>query len=261
MENRRKEERWSLKGNTALVTGGTKGIGRGIVEELAGFGVRVHTCARNEQDLNNLLDQWRKINLPVTGSVCDVSSRADREKLMEEVSSIFDGKLNILVNNAGGGIMKPAAEITAEEYYSCMATNFDSCFHLSQLAYPLMKASGRGNVVSISGIAGMGGIPGCAHYGSAKGALNQLTRTLACEWAKDMIRVNCIAPGLIKTPLAQWLVDNKELSAKVAEKIPMKRFGEPEEVAAVVAFLCMPAASFVTGQVICVDGGNLVNLA
>ncbi|KAJ4749566.1 Tropinone reductase-like protein [Rhynchospora pubera] len=97
MENRRKEERWSLKGNTALVTGGTKGIGRGIVEELAGFGVRVHTCARNEQDLNSLLDQWRKINLPVTGSVCDVSSRADREKLMEEVSSIFDGKLNILI--------------------------------------------------------------------------------------------------------------------------------------------------------------------
>ncbi|XP_078169099.1 noroxomaritidine/norcraugsodine reductase-like [Carex rostrata] len=253
-----KHEKWSLEGSTALVTGGTKGIGRAIVETLAGFGVRVHTCSRH--NLSTVLDEWRRQNLQVTGSVCDVSNSTDREKLMEEVSSIFEGKLNILVNNVGGGDLKPATEITIEEYRSCMALNFDSCFHLSQLAHPLLKASGRGNVVSISSIASIGALPGCSIYGSAKGAMNQLTRTLACEWAKDMIRVNCIAPGAIRTPMAQWLVDDKELSEKVLEKVPLKRFGEPDEVAAVVTFLCMPAASFVTGQIISVDGGRSINL-
>ncbi|XP_078169849.1 noroxomaritidine/norcraugsodine reductase-like [Carex rostrata] len=259
MESLTKQEKWSLQGNTALVTGGSKGIGRAIVEALAGFGVRVHTCT-NEPNLNTLLDEWRTMNLQVTGSVCDVSNHTDREKLMEEVSFIFEGKLNILVNNVGGGDIKPAVEITTEEFYSSMALNFDSCFHLSQLAYPLLKASGRGNVVSISSIAGIGALPGGAVYGSAKGAMIQLTKTLACEWAKDMIRVNCIAPGATRTPLAQWMIDDKELSERVLEKVPLKRFGEPEEVAAVAAFLCMPAASFVTGQVICVDGGRSVNL-
>ncbi|KAJ1685184.1 hypothetical protein LUZ63_016574 [Rhynchospora breviuscula] len=138
---------------------------------------------------------------------------------MEEVSSIFEGKLDILVNNVGGGSMKPAIEITAEDYSSSMALNFEACFHLSQLAYPLLKLSGRGNIVSISSIAGIGATHGCAHYGSAKGAVIQFSKTLACEWAKDMIRVNCIAPGTINTPLAQWMVNDKELSGEVLEHV------------------------------------------
>ncbi|KAJ8458269.1 hypothetical protein OPV22_031195 [Ensete ventricosum] len=108
--------RWTLVGTTALVTGGTKGIGRAIVEELARFGAAVHTCSRNEAELNECLQQWRALNLKITGSVCDVSSDVEREKLMQTVNSVFHGKLHILVNNAGTGIWKPVVEYNPEDY-------------------------------------------------------------------------------------------------------------------------------------------------
>ncbi|KAJ3688707.1 hypothetical protein LUZ61_017871 [Rhynchospora tenuis] len=257
-------ERWSMEGSTALVTGGSKGIGRAIVAELARFGVAVHTCCRNEEELNVVLNQWKSMNLCVTGSICDVSKHAEREKLMDKVRTIFNDKLDILVNNAGitGSPWKPATHMTSEEYSSLMATNFESCFHLSKLAHPLLKASGRASVVFISSIAGTGAfIEGLAVYSSTKGAMNQLAKGLACEWAGDMIRVNCVAPGFIETALSKEVADNDEFYKQIKSRIPLRRFGKPEEVASIVAFLCLPAASFITGDVIHVDGGQTTNLS
>ncbi|GJN05046.1 hypothetical protein PR202_ga22644 [Eleusine coracana subsp. coracana] len=131
-----KAERWSLAGATALVTGGSKGIGHAIVEELAGFGARVHTCSRNTAELEACRRRWAEKGLVVTVSVCDVSMGADRERLMETVKATFDGKLDILVNNAGQVFIKPAAECAAEDYSHLMATNLESSFHLNQLAHP-----------------------------------------------------------------------------------------------------------------------------
>ncbi|KAL2898896.1 hypothetical protein RDABS01_023978 [Bienertia sinuspersici] len=252
-------KRWSLTGMTALVTGGTKGIGYAIVEELAQFGARVHTCARNESELEACKRNWETKSFQVSYSVCDVTSRAQREKLMEIVSSEFNGKLNILVNNVGSYIRKPTIEFTAEEYEAMMGTNLESTFHINQLAHPLLKASGCGSIVLMSSAAGVVAVDIGSIYSTAKGGMNQLAKNLACEWAKDNIRVNSVAPWLIRTPLTESLCSNKAVVEGFEGRTPLGRVGEAEEVSAMVTFLCMPAASYITGQTICVDGGVTVN--
>ncbi|KAK9195913.1 hypothetical protein WN943_004041 [Citrus x changshan-huyou] len=171
----------------------------------------VHTCSRNEAELNQRVQEWKSMGLKVSGPVCVLKVRAQQEKLMETVSSLFDGKLNILVNNAGTSIPKEATEFTMEDFSTIMTTNFESAYHLSQLAHPLLKASGNGNIIFISSVAGVIALPMCSIYASSKvfctsGAMNELTKNLACEWAKDKIRVNSVAPWIIRTPLIDNLV-------------------------------------------------------
>ncbi|KAF0896162.1 hypothetical protein E2562_019655 [Oryza meyeriana var. granulata] len=253
------QERWTLAGATALVTGGSKGIGHAIVEELAGLGARVHTCARNAAELEACRRRWKEKSLPVTVSVCDVSVRADRERLIAAVKEEFGGRLDILVNNVGRTMFKAAAECTCEDFARLMATNLESCFHLSQLAHPLLVVSGGGgSVVNISSVAGTVGMSALAVYSMTKGGMNQLTRSLAAEWANDGIRVNCVAPGGVKTDICRDETIDPELVRSEMDRLPMRRLAEPEDVASMVAFLCMPAASYITGQVVGVDGGRTI---
>uniref|UniRef100_A0A0C9S3L1 TSA: Wollemia nobilis Ref_Wollemi_Transcript_28761_1323 transcribed RNA sequence n=1 Tax=Wollemia nobilis TaxID=56998 RepID=A0A0C9S3L1_9CONI len=254
-----RQQRWSLQGMTALVTGGTKGIGKAVVEELAGFGATVYTCARNEKDLNECLTAWKAAGLNVEGSNCDLSLRSAREELIEKVSSFCNGKLNILINNVGTNKRRPTLEYTAEDFSFYMSTNFESAYHLCQLSHPLLKASGSGSIVFISSVAGVVAIQSGTLYAASKGAMNQIAKNLACEWARDNIRVNSVAPWYTKTPLVKKLLEDEEFVKNVLERTPLDRLAEPQEVSSLVAFLCLPAASYITGQVISVDGGMTVN--
>ncbi|XP_071715686.1 tropinone reductase homolog At2g29260, chloroplastic [Rutidosis leptorrhynchoides] len=257
--NQNHTNRWSLHGMTALVTGGTRGIGRAIVEELAGHGATVHTRARNESELNTCLKGWLDDGFEITGSVCNVSSQRDREKLMDDVSCLFNGKLSILVNNVGTNIRKPMVELSSEEFSTLISTNFESVFHICQLAHPFLKATRMGSVVFTSSVSAFVSLKNMTLQGATKGAINQLTKNLACEWAKDGIRCNAVAPWYIKTSMVEQVLSNKEYVEEVLDITPLGRLGDPNEVSSLVAFLCMPASSYITGQIICVDGGMSVS--
>ncbi|KEH22978.1 putative tropinone reductase I [Medicago truncatula] len=253
-----KDQKWSLHGMTALVTGGTRGIGYAIVEELAEFGASVHICARNQDDINKCLEEWKGKGFCVTGSTCDLLFHDQRQKLMETVASIFDGKLNILVNNAGTITPKTMLEHTAEDVTNTMGINFESSYHLCQLAHPLLKESGYGSIVSISSILGLRPLPLCSIYAASKGAINQCTKNIALEYGKDNIRANVVAPGAVMTTLLESILEHPD-APKVMEvalsQTPINRVAQPRDISALVAFLCLPAASYITGQIIAADGG------
>ncbi|CAF1829754.1 BnaC04g14050D [Brassica napus] len=230
------DKRWSLQGMTALVTGGASGIGHAIVEELASFGATIHVCDISETLLNQRLSEWENKGFQVSGSICDVSSRPERETLMLTVSKMFDGKLTILVNNVGVVRLKPTTEYVADDFSFHISTNLESAYYLSQLSHPLLKASGFGSIVMNSSVGGVVSMECGSLYCLTKGAMNQLARSLACEWATDGIRINSVAPNFILNDMAEPHLEDAGYKKSLFSRTPLGRAGEPKEVASLVAF-------------------------
>ncbi|AUD03175.1 SDR family oxidoreductase [Spirosoma pollinicola] len=245
---------WSLSGQHALVTGGTKGIGEAIVRQFLDLGASVFIVARDNSLLQQQLAEYRQQGHTVAGLAADVSQPGVAAQIIEAVKAQWDS-LDILVNNAGTNVRKATADYSPAEYDHVLNTNLRSAYELTQAAYHLLKASANGKVVMVSSVSGLAHTSSGSLYGMTKAAMLQLTRNLAVEWAPDGIRVNAVAPWYIKTPLATPVLTNLEKLAAILKRTPMNRVGEPEEVASVVSFLCMPASGYVTGQTISADGG------
>ena len=248
------ENGWNLKNRRALITGGTRGIGQAIVDEFLQLGAEVLVVARDPINLEHRLNDWQKQGFPVQGIGLDISKAADRENLFQMLEKQWN-KLDILVNNVGTNIRKKTMEYSVEEFNLILNTNLIATFNICRQAYPLLKKSNHPSIVNISSVAGLTHMRTGSPYGMTKAAIIQLTRNLAVEWSADGIRVNCIAPWYIRTPLVQPVLENKNYLQSVLQRTPLGRIGEPQEVAALTAFLCMSGASYITGQCIAVDGG------
>lgn len=236
--------RWSLQNKIALVTGCTSGIGLAIADEFIAFGARVIGVARDR----DRLAEWSR-QRPGTRIVAgDVTT--DATAIFKDIE-----ELHILVNNAGTNIRKRTAEYTDDEYALLRSANQDAAFTMCRAAYPLLKASGDASIINVVSVAALRVLGTGTPYAMSKAAVVQMTLALASEWASDGIRVNAVAPWYIRTPLADPVLRDPDRMAKIVARTPAGRVGEPVEVAAAVAFLALPAAAYITGQCLCVDGG------
>jgi Tropinone reductase 1 len=250
--------RWRLDGQLALVTGGSAGIGRAIARELLGFGAEVLIVARDaaalERRRDELADEAQDDR--VHALVADVADDEERREILEWIEDRGDG-LNILVNNAGGNRRRAAVDYTEDEWREIFEVNTFSAFELSRYAHPLLTKHAASSIVNVGSVSGLTHVRTGVAYGMAKAALHQLTKNLAVEWAEDGVRVNAVAPWYIRTRRTSDSLADPDYLDEVLLRTPMGRIGEPEEVAAAVAFLCLPAAGYVTGECIAVDGGFL----
>lgn len=251
------EFRWNLENKKALVTGGTRGIGLAMVKEFLNLGAHVFVVAKNEGPLVKTVADFKAQGYPIQGMAIDLNEGEPAcQAIMATLRKTWD-RLDILVNNAGTNIRKPAEAYDLLEYQSILQVNLTSAFQLCQMAYPLLKKSSQGAIVNIASVSGLLDDASGAPYGMSKAGLIQLSKHLAVEWANDGIRVNAIAPWYIETELVQSSLTHPALLHSILAQIPLRRVGQPEEVAALAAFLCMPAASYITGQCVAIEGGFL----
>ena len=241
---------FDLKGKAALVTGGNGGIGLGMAQALAAAGAKVAIAGRDAT--KNATAAKAVGGIAIAADMLD--ERACRGMVGEAVDRL--GRLDILVNNAGINIRKRPEEYSLDEFRRVLDSNLTSAFVASQAAYPQMQKAGGGKIVNIGSMMSIFGASFVAAYGSSKGGIVQLTRALACAWAKDNIQVNAVLPGWIDTALTQRA--RKEiggLNERVVARTPAGRWGTPEDMGGIAVFLCSPASDFITGTAIPVDGG------
>lgn len=252
------QQLFDLTGKVALITGASKGIGEQIARYFAQFGAKVVISSRRQADLDELAADIRQTGGEVTAIEARMGDETQTQHLFNKTIEIYGG-VDILVNNAAANpYYGPTVDCPDNAYDKIMEINVKAPFQLCKMVYPIMKLRGGGSIINISSIAGETPDPGLGIYSVSKASINMLTKVLAKEWGADAIRVNAVAPGLIKTKFSQALWKDEKTLAHFTKRLPIARMGTVEEVASLVLYLASDASGYCTGGIYTVDGGTTI---
>jgi NAD(P)-dependent dehydrogenase (short-subunit alcohol dehydrogenase family) len=248
-------DRFSLAGRVALVTGAGRGIGRAIAVALGAAGAAVACAARSRDQVDSAAAEITAAGGRARALRLDVTRPEQIAAGVEEAAAAL-GPVDVLVNNAGITLDKKTVEVTDEDWDAVLATNLTAMFRCARAVAPGMIRLERGKIINIGSMYGIIGVPRYAAYCASKAAVDGLTRSLAVEWARHGIQVNCLAPGYMNTDIPRAALADERTRALFLSKIPARRIGEPEEVGALAVYLASPASDFMTGQTVYLDGGQ-----
>lgn len=249
---------FSLENNVALITGSTKGIGKAIATRMAEQGAKVIISSRNQDACDEVAGEINAQGGQAIAVACNINYKEQLQSLVAKSQEAF-GTINTLVCNAAlNPYFGPSQDIPDEAFDKVMHANIGSVHRLCQLVIPGMADVGGGAVIIVSSIGGIKGTDSLGAYAISKAADMQIARNLAVEWGPKNVRVNCIAPGLIRTDFARALWENPEIYEATVSKYPLRRIGEPDEIAGAAVMLASKAGSFTTGQTLVIDGGGTI---
>lgn len=243
-----------LTNKVAIVTGSTKGIGRGVVEALARAGADVVIVSRNQDDCNKVAEKIKEFGHDALPVEADVTNLSAIEELVKKVTAHY-GKIDILINNAGSAITKKAEDITEADWDRVLNVDLKGVFFCAQAVGRQMIIQKYGKIINLASILGLVGDRQVLPYCVAKGGVVQMTKALALEWAKHNIQVNAICPGYVITPMNEADLKNKKIYNHIIKKIPMRRLGEISDMVGAAVFMSSNAADYMTGQTLVLDGG------
>ncbi|MCI0580962.1 MAG: SDR family oxidoreductase [Chloroflexi bacterium] len=248
-------DQFRLDGRVAVVTGGNRGLGQALAGALAGAGAAIAILSRQPGAAAVAAAQLQaSAGVPCRGYACDVTAPEEVEATIAQIAADLGG-VDILVNNAGINIRGPIEQLTPADFQQVMATNVTGAWLMCRAAAAHLQASRHGRVINIGSMLSLVGLPNRTAYASSKGAILQLTRALALEWAPHRVTVNAILPGPFRTEMNEQLLNDPAAYQAFASQIPLGRWGEPEELAGAVLFLAGDASSFMTGAALVIDGG------
>jgi NAD(P)-dependent dehydrogenase (short-subunit alcohol dehydrogenase family) len=248
------ENFFDLSGNVALITGTSRGLGQYLARALARAGADIALTSRDRNTLAPFAAEIEALGRKTFSVDLDVRDEASIRNAVTEVENHF-GHIDILVNNAGCNIRKPALDVTWEDWNTILDTNLRGSFFVAQAVAAGMVKRGYGRIINIGSVTAVAGYAGLGPYGASRGGIRQLTMSLADDWGKSGVTVNCLAPGWFHTAQNTVLYQNEEWVKYLSDRIPLKRPGRPDDLDGAVVFLASEASRYVTGQTLLVDGG------